>query len=121
MDTQKTTTMIGQQGEHLAEGYLANKGFQLIERNFHSRNGEIDLIMMDGDCLVFIEVRQRKNALFGSPLETVNRSKQKKLRLTAQYYCIFKNIPSAQALRFDVVGIIADAQQNSIEWVPNAF
>lgn len=122
LSKQKVSTQtLGKQGELLAEQYLAQKGFTLIERNFNSRFGEIDLIMLDKDCLVFVEVRQRKNTLYGSPLETISAAKQKKLRRTAQCYCQLKAIPSRQALRFDVVGIISGKQQNSIEWVPNAF
>jgi putative endonuclease len=108
----------GDEKERLAESFLAAKGFTLIERNFFCKAGEIDLIMKEGEYLVFIEVRYRENKEFGGALASITPSKQKKLRRSAEYYLIkhFNNSPPP--CRFDVVGIEGN---NEIEWVKNAF
>jgi putative endonuclease len=88
--------------------------------------GEIDLIMRDQDCLVFVEVKQRKHSRFGTPLEMVSLQKQHKLRRSVAHYLNHHHlVEHRQALRFDAVGITADqtstAWQDSVEWVQNAF
>jgi putative endonuclease len=77
------------------------------------------LIMRDNHCLVFVEVRHRKNILYGSPLETVSKSKQHKIHNTAQHYLQCQHISANQALRFDVVGIVGKG--DDIQWISNAF
>lgn len=108
----------GDDKERLAESYLVQQGFELIERNFSSKTGEIDLIMRDQDYLVFIEVRYRENAEFGGALASITRSKQNKLRRTAEFYLLenFGNTPPP--CRFDAIGIEAG---DHLEWVKNAF
>lgn len=107
--------------ERFAENYLAQQGLSLIERNFLCRLGEIDLIMRHGDVLIFIEVRQRKHARFGSPLETISLAKQVKLKKTAEYYLVKYPPPSNLAMRFDVVGLSGTLPNVQIEWLQNAF
>ena len=108
----------GDDKERLAEAYLASKGFTLIERNFLCKAGEIDIIMLDGEYLVFIEVRYRKNKDFGGALASITPSKQRKLRRAAELYLLknFSNTPPN--CRFDAVGIEGD---DEIEWIKNAF
>jgi len=119
---QNTTRTIGFKGEKIAENYLLQQGLSLVSRNFYCRLGEVDLIMEDGNCLVFVEVRQRKNNSYGSPIETISTTKQRKIRDTAMYYMMVNNTPGQQELRFDVVGILSNGHQgNSIEWIANAF
>lgn len=123
-DDKRTEKRIkGDDKERLAEEYLNAKGFELIERNFLCKSGEIDLIMKDAtkqnqDYLVFIEVRYRVNKEFGGALASITAGKQKKLRRAAEYYLLqhFGNTPPA--CRFDVVGIEG---QNEILWIKNAF
>lgn len=112
---------IGDAGERCAEVYLNQKGMQLIARNYRCRYGEIDLVMRDGDCVVFVEVKRRKHARFGTPLEMVSISKQGKLRFAAEHYIATNKIPAQQAMRFDVVGILSDGIESSVQWVQNAF
>ena len=113
---------IGAQGERCAEAYLCQQQLHLVMRNYRCTYGEIDLVMRDNDYLVFVEVKQRKHARFGSPLEMVSIQKQNKLRLTAQHYIATHKVPTQQAMRFDVVGIIGPPGNSSnIEWVQNAF
>ena len=111
--------IIGKSKEKLACQYLEEKGFQLIEKNYYCRRGEIDLIMRDHDFLVFIEVRYRKNDHFGSALESINYHKQKRLIFTAKHYLQQTRTPLAS--RFDVVAISGNNDNLSINWIENAF
>jgi len=111
--------IIGKSKEKLACQYLEEKGFKLIEKNYYCRRGEIDLIMRDQDSLVFVEVRYRKNANFGSALESVNTKKQKCLIFSAEHYLQQTHTPLAA--RFDVVAISGSDTNPVIDWVKNAF
>lgn len=118
-DDNRTEKRIkGDEKEYLAERYLFTKGFELIERNFHCKGGEIDLIMKDGEYLVFIEVRYRKTKGFGGALASITQSKQRKLNRAAEYYLLqhYKNTPPP--CRIDAIGIEGD---DHIEWIKNAF
>ncbi|BDZ73223.1 UPF0102 protein [Methylophaga marina] len=110
----------GQQIEQQVSRYLQKQGLRLIEQNYQCRGGEIDLIMKEKNTLVFVEVRFRKNARFGSALESVNRQKQAKIILTAQHY-IQTTASSAEQFRFDVVAVRPADSSLQIEWVKNAF
>lgn len=112
---------IGDQGERHAEEYLTQRGLSLIECNYRCRYGEIDLIMREHDYIVFVEVKQRKHARFGSPLEMVSPSKQEKLRLAAQHYIASNKVSAHQPMRFDVVGIVSGTVKPDVQWVQNAF
>lgn len=107
----------GNKAEERAEALLLARGLSLVERNFLCKVGEIDLLMRDGNCLVFVEVRYRKNANYGSALETVNYNKQRKIIAAAQFYLSRHPLPTGANVRFDVVGITGD----DIQWVANAF
>lgn len=112
---------IGDAGERCAAQYLAQRGLSLMESNYRCRHGEIDLIMRDNDCIVLVEVKQRKHARFGSPLEMVSVTKQEKLRLAAQHYIAANKISAHQSMRFDVVGILSGGVEPTVQWVQNAF
>lgn len=107
----------GDRAELDAERYLREQGLSTIAKNYRCKRGEIDLIMSDKDTIVFVEVRYRNNADYGSPLETVTKSKQKKLLIAAQYYLSEKKLSGNTQVRFDVVGICADQYQ----WIQSAF
>ena len=81
---------IGKLGEDLATKYLETLGYQIIERNFRCKVGEIDIIAKDKDYLVFIEVKYRKDNKKGIPAEAVNHNKRKKIIKATKYY-IYKN------------------------------
>ena len=83
---------IGSVYELKASDYLTKKGYQIIERNYRCRIGEIDIIAIERDCLCFIEVKYRKNEKTGDPLEAVDKRKQQKIIRTAQYYLHIQNI-----------------------------
>lgn len=112
----------GKQAEELANHYLQKQNLKLIAQNYHCRRGEIDLIMEDQQTLVFIEVRYRKNARFGSPLESVDHRKQAKIITTAEHY-LLQNTQHYSGYRFDVVAIMPtqNSGQPEISWIKNAF
>ena len=77
---------LGTWGEDLAERYLKKVGFLILERNYRCRIGELDLIALDGNSIVFVEVKTRQNQSFGLPCEAVNQEKIRHIRRTAAYY-----------------------------------
>ena len=111
---------IGHRAESLACGYLKRRGLRLLSRNFRCRRGEIDLIMQDGDSLVFVEVRYRHRTAFGTAAETVSTSKQARIIHCANCYLARYRAWNEPA-RFDVVCIEGGASQRRIEWLQNAF
>ena len=98
------TVIIGKQGEDLAVDYLTNKGYKIIDRNFRIRGGEIDIIAIDGNTLVYIEVKTRSSNLFGLPEESVGRRKIEFLKRAAKFYRN-QNNNLLEAVRIDVVAI----------------
>ena len=108
----------GQRGEQLAQRHLREQGLSLLEANYRSRWGEIDLIMQDGPTLVFIEVRLRAASRYGSPAETIGRRKQQRLIRTAQQY--LQTHRDARA-RFDVIAITTGDHAPRIQWIKDAF
>ena len=111
----------GDKIELLAANYLKEQGLRLVDKNFNSRYGEIDLIMLDQSTLVFVEVRFRANTAFGSGAETVNYRKQEKIIKTAQLYLQSNQKMQHRDCRFDVVSVTLAAQKPLIEWHQNAF
>jgi len=109
----------GSEAENLALEYLLNKVLRLITRNYHSRTGEIDLIMEDKEFIIFVEVRYRKTTKYGSPLESISRYKQIHLIQCAMHYLSSKRIN--RPARFDVIGITPNGTNIDIEWLSNAF
>lgn len=109
---------LGKSYEELACLFLINQGLQLIAKNTLSRLGEIDLIMQDHICIVFVEVRYRKNGLYGDAQSTVTVNKQKRIIDTAYIWMQQNNIDIENCeFRFDV---FATTGCHS-EWIKNAF
>lgn len=116
------TRAIGANAERLAARYLTRKGLISVTQNFNCRLGEIDLIMTDDDCLVFVEVRYRSHNRFSRAGVTVDARKQKKLIRTAALFLARRAQFANSPVRFDVVAIDADANNDeSIEWIRDAF
>jgi putative endonuclease len=111
----------GDWGEDLALRYLEAKGYDLVERNYRTRYGELDLVMSDGATLVFVEVKLRRGTGYGDPLEAVTPRKQLAVRSMAEQYLAERNLPAFDAARFDVIGILAGAGEPRIEHVEDAF
>ena len=112
----KNTREIGSAFEKQAGEYLETRGYSVIEYNFRCKSGEIDIVAMDGETLVFCEVKYRSNNRKGTPFEAVTIYKQKKICRTALYYITKHQIVDVPC-RFDVVGITGD----KIEIIKNAF
>ncbi|MDQ7014816.1 MAG: YraN family protein [Gammaproteobacteria bacterium] len=112
----------GQNTETMALEYLQQQGLSLLERNFRCKMGEIDLIMTDNaDGLLFVEVRYRKNNLFGGAAASVTLKKQQKLIRTAQLYLQMKKLSGRCYSRFDVVALSGAKMPYQIEWIKDAF
>ena len=111
----------GQAAESKACDHLQQHGLQLIERNYHCRQGEIDLIMRDGNYTVFVEVRYRRNSGFGSAAESVDQRKQRKIISTASHYLQQHSKLAQQPARFDVVSISPQGKETNIDWIQDAF
>lgn len=107
----------GAQKEKEVCAYLLSRGVKIAERNFRSRQGEIDVIGYDGDYLVFFEVKYRAGQRMGSAAEAVGYAKQKKICQVADYYRMLHHCAEDTPLRFDVVAV----DQERITWIKNAF
>lgn len=99
---------IGTEKEKKAGRYLETQGYHILEYNFYSRYGEIDLVAKDGEYLVFAEVKYRSSEKNGYPEEAVDTRKRKKIIRTAQFYLLKNGLSVDIACRFDVVVILKD-------------
>jgi len=108
----------GAAAEQFAAEFLMRQGLTLLTRNYRCRFGEIDLIMRDGDTLVFVEVRLRRNFRFGGAAASIDPRKQRRLILTAQGY--LARLPKIPPCRFDAI-LLDNAQGHAPEWLKNAF
>ncbi len=111
--------MLGREGEDQAARYLAKRGYRILERNYSTRSGEIDLIALDKETVVFVEVKTRSNDAYGSPELSVTPRKQSRMIKAALGYIKYKKLHQVPC-RFDVVAINAAAEQE-IELIQNAF
>lgn len=113
---------MGRIAEEAAAKYLTLQGYVILERNYRTSKGEMDIIAEHQDCLVFIEVRSRQDSRFGLPQETVNITKRLKLRKLATYY-LRETGSWNKPCRFDVVGVLLDEKKGvrSIELIRDAF
>lgn len=95
---------LGKLAEDFAVRFLQEKGYKIIDRNFRSRFGEIDIVAEESGILVFVEVKARWSQKFGSPEEAVTPQKLYKIRKTAEYYSLLKS-KTNQRMRIDVVAL----------------
>jgi putative endonuclease len=112
--------LLGRTGETLAAMALEKNGYRILTRNYRTPFGEIDLIARHGECLVFIEVKLRRNFCYGTPLEAVTRTKKERLRLSAQHYLQEQGTPEIM-VRFDVIAITLERGRAEIEIISGAF
>ena len=111
----------GREGEELAARLLKSKGFSIIERNYHFGKGEIDIVALDGETLVFVEVKYRKNLEYGEPELSITPDKIKQIRKVARCYLFEKKIEDT-ACRFDVVAILEETPGNpQLNYYEDAF
>lgn len=112
----QTTTEVGHAAEGVALDYLRSHGLRLVERNFRCKMGEIDLVMSQGNTLVFVEVRLRNNRRHLSGAESITRGKMRRLIKTAQYYLMTHPTNDELEFRFDVISM-----GEQIDWIVEAF
>jgi putative endonuclease len=111
---------FGTQSESLAARQLKKKGYKILEQNYRTKLGEIDIIAKDKKTIVFVEVKARRSSHFGNPKWAVTLKKQKKISMVALYYLKTTNQSQARA-RFDVVSISSAQEKPEIEIIKNAF
>ena len=113
--------VLGREGEAAAEDALRDAGLRILERRFRVRQGEIDLVAMDGDVLVFVEVKTRRGLGYGSPSEAVISGKQKRLARVALAY-LARHGMLERRCRFDVVEVLYEGPGHSrVRHIPDAF
>ena len=116
-----TKQELGKCGEKIATKYLKENSYQIVQRNYRCRFGEIDIIAYKDNYLIFVEVKTKQNDKFGSPQAEVNLRKQKKLQQLARYY-ISQNQDQNIDFRFDVIGIMyRGVEDYKLSHLENAF
>jgi putative endonuclease len=111
---------FGELGERIAERWLRRQGWRVVQRRFRSGHRDIDLVVEQGDLVVFVEVKARRGAEFGDPVEAVNWSKQRQLVRSASVWIDRHGRPS-ESYRFDVVGVLVEGERVRVRHVANAF
>ena len=111
---------LGKLGEKIAEKYLIKNKYTIIEKNFCSKQGEIDIIAEEKDTkeIVFIEVKSRTNSKYGRPKDAVTVKKRKHMYKTARYY-LYKNKNNNRFIRFDVIEIIIKGKKDWLNHIKN--
>ena len=95
---------LGKWGEDLAAAYLAKKGYEILERDWKSGHHDLDIIARDEDTLVIIEVKTRRNRLFGDPEEAIDYKKRMSLQSAINHYV--KSHRTGRDIRFDIISIV---------------
>jgi len=111
----------GAEAELQARRYLEKQGLAFLTANYRCRYGELDLVMRDGGCLVFVEVRARRSARSGLPEATLTARKRRCLARAARCFISEHRRFGGMMLRFDVVGILAGGPRTEIRWIRNAL
>jgi len=114
-----TNQTFGKQGEDLAVKYLEEDGYQILERNWHFKQVEIDIIAKHHEFLVIVEVKTRKGNSYGEPYTAVDYRKQRALIFAAERYIFAYNLDLE--VRFDIISIIIDNERKVIEHIKDAF
>lgn len=112
--------VVGIKGEEISAEYLIKKGYSILEKNYRSKYGEIDLITLDDKEIVFIEVKTRTNLKYGMPCEAVNNKKKKCIIRTAKQY-IYINKYENLDIRFDIIEIYLSENKYKINHLKNVF
>jgi putative endonuclease len=110
----------GEKGEAIAVRQLKKNGYKILETNYLTKLGEVDIIAKDKGTIVFVEVKARRSVHFGSPKEAVSIRKQKKISMVALYYLKTTNQMTMKA-RFDVVAVNLNRDHPRVEIIKNAF
>lgn len=113
--------ILGAQAEQRAKAYLISQGMVWLFSNYLCPLGEIDLIMQDKTCLVFVEVRSKQSMKFGGALASITRAKQNRLIKTAYHFQLKHQQYARMPSRFDILAIQGEVSQSQIEWIQNAI
>jgi len=117
-----STQQRGDAAEALARRHLEQHGLRLLAQNWRCRLGELDLVMLDADTVVFVEVRYRRHSAWGGAAESVDARKREKLCRAAQHFLQQESRWANYPCRFDVIAINADSQAPAqLDWIQNAF
>ncbi len=111
---------LGAFGEEAASAYLKKRGYQIIQKNFRCRAGEIDIIAADGETIVFIEVKTRRTLTYGLPCEAVTPLKRQHIKRVISYYVLLKGLSEKQ-LRIDVMELYIKEEKVYIHHIEDAF
>lgn len=120
-DSRRATLRIGRRAERRAERLLRRHGLRTLARNYTRRTGEIDLVMLDGDVLAFVEVRFRSEGAWTSGLGSVDGNKRRRLTRTAERYLEEHPEHRYRGIRFDVVSASRGNYRIACEWIQDAF
>jgi len=118
---------LGNLGERIAENYLRDKGYQILDKNFvfrvpgEAQRGEIDIVAKKGDNISFFEIKTLKDSPFIFPEEKINFSKQRKLRKTAESWLMKKKIPLNSKWQIDVISVKIEKGKAKINHFENAI
>jgi putative endonuclease len=115
-----SSKLVGEKGEEIAVKYLKKKGYKIVERNYQSRIGEIDIIALDKNTLVFIEVKSRYSQRYGDPIEAVDNRKKEQISKMAKMYLNRKRLWHLNC-RFDVVSIVFKENKPIVKILKDAF
>ena len=105
---------LGRYGEDRACDYLSKLGYQIVERNARSRDGELDIVATDGSTLVFVEVKTRSSRFSGHPFQAITPLKVARIRRLAAGWCASRQLPNSQ-VRFDAISVLVQGGQVAIE------
>ncbi|MCM1495415.1 MAG: YraN family protein [Bacteroides sp.] len=108
---------IGSEYETRTLHYMKGQGMEILERNYHCRQGEVDIIARENGYLLFVEVKYRKDLQNGYPAESVTPVKQNRIRQVARYYLYEHHMPEETPVRFDVAAILG----NEMQYIRDAF
>lgn len=120
----KSRKEIGAEAEQYVADYLADMGYEILDRNWCMRGGELDIVAKKGELIIFVEVRSWNREYWdnGTPLETVTMAKKRHIIKTALYYIQKHRISLMRTrIRFDVVGLTQTADDYDMEYIENAF
>lgn len=120
LKNKKFELSLGARGEMIAFGFLKDKGYKILEKNYTCRLGEIDAIIRDRHTIVFVEIKTRKSDHFGRPEEAVHLYKQRKIIKVAHWYLKEKRMEDV-AVAFAVVAISWNEGEPEVRFIPNAF
>lgn len=107
-------------GEKIAQGYLINKKYEILETNFYTKNGEIDIIAKQGKCIIFVEVKTRSTLKYGTPAMAVNFTKMKHIKNVAKEYIRIKKLYRYE-VRIDVIEILINNGKCKINHIEGAM